>query len=142
MNGFCFFVGATLLAVLPGPTLTLQWTHSVEKTQWEEVYQIVDDRLRLIEARVEGNGAGMEPGADARWKDGRWTFVPAVPALRELTLTRSPFVEDYRICSGTTGTDCHPMGQLMGPVPAEGQTVTLRACAAKPEMGHFPGKGK
>ena len=44
---------------------TLSWTHSVEKTRWEEDWAITPAGLQIVEARVKGSGAGMEPAEGA-----------------------------------------------------------------------------
>ena len=66
----CLTAGAvvTRLAVA---SFTLAWTHSVEKTRWEEDWRVGARGLEIVEARVKGSGAGMEPGPDARF-DGTW----------------------------------------------------------------------
>ena len=48
----------TVLAV---SAFTLSWTHSVEKTRWEEDWRVTPAGLEIVEARVKGSGAGMEP---------------------------------------------------------------------------------
>lgn len=48
----------------------LSWVHSVEKTEWRENWRVQAQGLVLVEARVRGSGAGMEPGDTARWRDG------------------------------------------------------------------------
>ncbi|MCB1637494.1 MAG: DUF1850 domain-containing protein, partial [Thiothrix sp.] len=59
----------SLCVVTAGKTLTLavslftlSWTHSVEKTGWQEDWQVSKAGLQLLQARVKGSGAGMEPG--------------------------------------------------------------------------------
>ena len=112
-------------ATLPGPEFTLAWSHSVEKTRWEETYRIDGDRLVLTEARVEGNGAGMEPPPGARLRDGRWTWQP-LSAHSELRLTESTFTRDYTLCANGRCTD---LGERIG-ATAEGEVVSVRACEA------------
>lgn len=56
---------------------TLAWTHSVERTEWQERWQVVASQgLLLVEARVRGSGAGMEPADDAVWRDGWFVYRP------------------------------------------------------------------
>lgn len=94
----CLTAGA-LHAYIPTERFTLAWTHSIEKIRWEEDYRVRDDaRLELVEARIRGSGAGMEPPPGAVLRDGVWHYRPArrdVPALR---LTRSGFAADYELC--------------------------------------------
>ena len=61
----------TVLAV---SAFTLSWTHSVEKTRWEEDWRVTPAGLEIVEARVKGSGAGMEPPEGAVLKDGWWTY--------------------------------------------------------------------
>ena len=125
MNAICLIVAGVVRATLPGPEFTLAWTHSVEKTRWEETYRIDGDRLVLTEARVEGNGAGMEPPPGARLRDGRWTWQP-LSAHSELRLTESTFTRDYTLCANGRCTD---LGERIG-ATAEGEVVSVRACEA------------
>jgi hypothetical protein len=68
---------------------TLAWTHSVEKTRWEEDWRIAPSGLQIVEARVEGTGAGMDVPADATF-DGRfWHYHPDLPPQPSITLARS-----------------------------------------------------
>jgi hypothetical protein len=98
MGGVCLLVAGSLAAFLPATEFTLAWRHSVEKTLWRERYHVEGARLALVEASVEGNGAGMEPGPGARVAQGRWTWQPAMPPLPELRLTVSDFTADYDVC--------------------------------------------
>jgi hypothetical protein len=117
-------LGATLgvaEAALPVRDFTLAWTHSVEKTAWEEDWRIRDDgRLTIAAARVRGSGAGMEPPADAVLVDGAWTYRPVLPPQAALRLTRSHFTADYRLC---WQGGCMPLDRLI-PVTEDG-AVTL-----------------
>jgi hypothetical protein len=56
----CLVIGAkqTLFATT---AFTLVWTHSVEKTSWSEDWRLTPQGLVIIEARIEGSGAGMDP---------------------------------------------------------------------------------
>lgn len=78
----CLVIGATALGLATGD-FDLSWTHSVEKVEWRESWRVEEDALRLVEARVRGSGAGMEPGSGAVLLDGWWVWSPglAVPAL-------------------------------------------------------------
>ena len=125
MELVCLIVAGVVRATLPGPEFTLAWTHSVEKTSWQETYRINDDRLLLAEARVEGSGAGMEAPPGAQLRDGRWTWQPR-SVHPELRLTESTFTRDYTLCAGGR---CADLGERIGNT-AEGQVVTVRACDA------------
>ncbi|MEW6513323.1 MAG: DUF1850 domain-containing protein [Pseudomonadota bacterium] len=96
MNGICLVAG--LLVAQFGDDITLRWTHSIQKTVWEEDYRREGNALRLVEARVCSTGAGMEPPADAVLKDGAWHYTPRLPALPQVSLTHSPHVAPYVVC--------------------------------------------
>ncbi len=68
---------------------TLAWTHSVEHVRWEEDWRVTPAGLELVEARVRGTGAGMEPPPDARLAGGWWVYAPHRPPLHELVLAAS-----------------------------------------------------
>lgn len=99
---------------------TLSWTHSIERTRWEERWTLAPAGLQLVEARVKGSGAGVEPGDGAVLKDGWWRWVPRVPPQKELLLA----------ASGATGegwTLCAKGGcALLGERPAD--PAVVRAC--------------
>ncbi len=38
---------------------TLVWTHSVEKVEWQEDWKIINSKLKIVESRVKGSGAGI-----------------------------------------------------------------------------------
>ena len=75
-------VGATVLQLATG-TFSLHWTHSVEHVTWQEDWSVTTDRLRLVQSRLKGSGAGMEPGPDAVLKESWWVSAGdlEVPAL-------------------------------------------------------------
>ncbi|MGE0008833.1 MAG: DUF1850 domain-containing protein [Parvibaculaceae bacterium] len=75
--------------VLAGTAFTLAWTHSVEKTRWEEHWRVTPTGLEVVEARIKGSGAGMDPPDGARLKDGWWTYAPNLRPQRRLVLAAS-----------------------------------------------------
>lgn len=84
----CLLAGGKL-SVLAVAAFTLAWTHSVEKTRWEEDWRITPAGLQIVEARIQGSGAGMEPPPDAVLKEGWWTYVPHLKAQSKLSLAAS-----------------------------------------------------
>jgi hypothetical protein len=68
---------------------TLAWTHSVERVRWEEDWRVTPAGLELVEARVQGSGAGMEPPEGAYLEGGWWVYRPDRPTLRALVLAAS-----------------------------------------------------
>ena len=120
----CLALGARHVS-LPTDQVTLAWTHSVEKTRWEEDYAIRGPGLALTEARIQGTGAGMEPPPDALFHDGWWHYVPHLPVLPALRLTLSPYTADYRLC---WKGQCRSLAKLVGTKRREG-VVIVRPCA-------------
>ncbi len=125
MDPICLLVAGALRATIPEFEFTLAWDHSVQKLRWEERYRVAGERLLLIEARVEGSGAGMEPPPSAVLRDGRWTWQPRT-TLPELRLTHSSFARDYVLCWRDR---CVELGTLVGET-AEGAVVVVRPCVA------------
>ena len=135
MELICLFVAGALRAALPTSELTLAWTHSVEKTRWEEGYRVDGQRLRLVVARIEGSGAGMDPPPDAVLRDGYWTWHPDAAPFTELRLTLSSYVADYELCWRGR---CATLRRLLAPhggarsavqeMPTESEVVAMRAC--------------
>jgi hypothetical protein len=130
VNVICLIVAGVVRATLPGPEFTLAWTHSVEKTRWEETYRLAGDGLLLVEARVEGSGAGMEAPPGAQFRDGRWSWQPQTTHA-ELRLTRSTFTRDYTLCANGS---CADLGDRVG-ATAEGDVVSVRSCEGASSTG-------
>ena len=78
---------------------TLAWTHSVEKTDWQEDWRITPRGLELVQARVKGSGAGMEPPPEARLVDGWFQWQPKRAAVPQLVLGNSGAAGEWRICA-------------------------------------------
>ena len=127
MSSVCLFVAGALAAALAEPAFTVEWTHSVAKTRWVESYVVEGRSLVLVEASVEGSGAGMEPPPEAVLRGGRWQWRPQRD-LAELRLARSAFAPDHQLC---TASGCRALGTLAGASP-EDAVVVIRACAAPP----------
>ncbi len=123
MNGICLVAG--LLVAQLGDDITLRWTHSIQKTVWEEDYRREGNTLRLVEARVRGTGAGMEPPSESVLKEGTWHYVPSLPLLPQVNLAHSPHVPPYAVCS--TGR-CQAINAWLPNLP-EDATVALRPCS-------------
>ena len=117
----CLIAGSVTAPLLAG-AFTLAWTHSVERTLWEEDWRQGPKGLEIVEARVRGSGAGMEPPPEARLVGGAWAWRPQVPAQREVVLRRSGATADWRIC---IGGQCRPMESY---VPVQADPVVIRAC--------------
>lgn len=115
----CVLAGGKM-AVMAASAFTLAWTHSIEKTRWEEDWRITPAGLEITQARVKGSGAGMEPPDGAVLEDGWWVYAPAVPPLRRLALAASgATVSGWSICAGGA---CMTVGEEAG------EAITLEAC--------------
>lgn len=111
----CLLLGAKQI-VYATTAFTLAWTHSVEKTRWEEDWTIGAFGLTLHEARIEGSGAGMEPPADATF-DGRfWRYHPHLAEQPRIVLARSGATSSgWQICYDAR---CHDLPESSGENPA------------------------
>ncbi|MBP2294570.1 DUF1850 domain-containing protein [Azospirillum rugosum] len=116
-------LGGAVLAALPGPSFTLSWTHSIEKTEWRESWTIADHHLVLAEARVKGTGAGMEPPPDARLSGGWFVWNPRLAPQERVVLAASDFTADHTLCAGA---DCRPLHGWTG--ATEPSPLELRVC--------------
>jgi hypothetical protein len=123
VNGICIVAG--LLIAPLGDTVTLRWTHSIQKTVWEEDYRLEGNALRLVEARIRGTGAGMEPPAGAVFRNGAWHYRPALPALPKVSLRHTPHAAPYEFCTGGT---CRTAADLLPDLP-EQAIISLEPCA-------------
>jgi hypothetical protein len=91
---------------------TLAWTHSVERVRWEEDWTVGPAGLSLVEARVQGSGAGMDPGPDARLEGGWWRWRPGLPPQPEVVLAASGATGGgWTLCAGGT---CRELGGAAG----------------------------
>lgn len=119
----CLAAG-TITASLAIQAFTLAWAHSIEKIRWEEDWRVEENQLHLVEARIKGTGAGMEPPPDAVLRDGAWHYRPEVAALPVLTLAHSPYTAGYEFC---TNGACIPLVDFL-PGIAETATIMITGC--------------
>lgn len=86
--------------VFAATAFTLAWTHSVEKTRWEEHWLVTSAGLDIVEARVKGSGAGVDPPAGAMLSAGWWVWRPRMPPRQSLTLAASGATgEGWTLCA-------------------------------------------
>lgn len=115
----CVLAGGKV-AVMAASAFTLAWTHSVQKTGWQEDWRITPAGLELVEARVKGSGAGMDPPEGAALIDGWWVWKPALPAQPRLVLAASgATASGWSVC---VGDECVKLGDRAG------GPVTLEPC--------------
>jgi hypothetical protein len=102
---------------------TLAWMHSIEKLRWEEDWRVEDAELVLVEARVRGTGAGMEPPPEARFEGGVWRYPGRVRTAR-LDLAHSPYTAGYELC---VAGRCAPLAAHLPGLP-DSATIRLEPC--------------
>jgi hypothetical protein len=117
----CLLAGAMVAPLMAG-AITLAWTHSVEKIVWEEDWRSTPAGLELVEARVRGSGAGMEPPTGARLANGVWSWKPNLLPQAEVIMRRSGATADWRIC---TSGQCRPIEAY---VPPEADPIVMKVC--------------
>lgn len=115
---------AGVIKTLAVAAFTLAWTHSIEKTEWQEDWRVTPQGLELITARVKGSGAGMEPAPEARLVDGWFQWHPHRPPLREVVLGNSGLAGEWRLCSGG---NCRSLSEIVGH-SIGAQPTTLSSC--------------
>jgi hypothetical protein len=103
---------------------TLVWTHSIEKIDWQEDWRVTPRGLELVEARVKGSGAGMEPPPEARLVDGWFQWQPKPVSRPEVVLGNSGLAGEWRLC---TQGKCRTLSDILGH-PVGVHTTTMRAC--------------
>ena len=121
----CFAAGA-IVKTLQVAAFTLVWTHSVQKTDWQEDWRVGPDGLVLVAARVKGSGAGMDPPPYARLIDGWWQWGPQPLPRSEVILSQSDAAGEWRIC---TDGRCRTLTDVLG-VPSASGPLVMRGCTA------------
>jgi hypothetical protein len=115
---------AGVVKTLALAAFTLAWTHSVERVDWQEDWRVTSLGLELVQARIKGFGAGMEPPADARLIDGWFQWRPQRAPMPELILGNSGAAGDWRLCSHG---HCRTLSEILGH-PVGVNTIALRPC--------------
>jgi hypothetical protein len=103
---------------------TLAWTHSVEKTAWQEDWRVTPEGLALVQARVKGSGAGMEPPPEARLVDGWFQWQLQRAPLQRIVLGNSGAAGEWRICAEG---QCRTISEIFGH-DIGAATITMSAC--------------
>ena len=112
--------------------LTLAWTHSIEKTRWEEDWRATPAGLVLEEDRIQSTGAGMEPPPDAHFDGKWWHYTPPLAPMKSVQLRRSgATVGDWQVCiSGTLQADGRLSAERRRPGDAHHLSVITRSRGA------------
>jgi hypothetical protein len=118
--------------------ITLTWVHTIERTRWQEAYDLVGpgdaDRpcapvphgaLCPRWVRVRGSGAGMEPAPNATWRDGGYEWAPPATPVAALHLVHSPYAADYTLCLDGR---CRPLTAWLPEAPPPEGVMRLRVC--------------
>ncbi|QSX33609.1 DUF1850 domain-containing protein [Shewanella avicenniae] len=125
MLGLCLGLAGQVWAELPQQQFTLSWRHTVEKIVWQEDYQLTPQGLQILQASVQGTGAGMEIPDGAKFYDDSWNYQPQLAPIPVLKLGRTPEAGDYQLCFAGK---CQPMSHWIGPPEAAVAAVELWGC--------------
>lgn len=101
---------AGITKMLQVAAFTLAWTHSVEKMAWSEDFVVTEHGLQVVQARVEGSGAGIDPPPGARLVDGAYRWKPDRAPLPEIILANSGAAGEWRICTDA----CRTLADIFG----------------------------
>lgn len=119
MSALCI-LAAGKTTVIAASMFSLSWTHSVQKTEWQEDWRIEQKGLLLTEARVKGSGAGMEPPEGSQLIGGWWVYQPPLPAQKTLVLASSGATgSGWKLCASG---HCMELGENVG------ETIILNSC--------------
>ena len=117
-------ISSGVVKTLSLAAFTLAWTHSIEKIEWQEDWRVTPAGLELVQARVKGSGAGMEPPPDARLVNGWFQWQPNRAPMPELVLGNSGAAGEWRLCADG---QCRTLSDVFG--HAIGANVTtMRVC--------------
>jgi hypothetical protein len=136
-------IGATGTAVtaqipLDGKTQTfsIAWMHSIEKTQWTEQWMAIGHsasnthpHLRLLRARIETSGAGMEIPEGAVLRHGGYDYE-VQKDLPSVTLSHSPFTAQATLCAAG---ECRVLTNWLKGLPKIA-AVELTPCTHQPGL--------
>ena len=117
---------AGLAVQIGAASFTLAWTHTMEKTRWEEDWRVEGDRLVLTEARIQGSVAGMQPPPESALRDGFYAWNPDLPPQAEIVLRRDAQAGDWRLCAAGR---CATLGEWLG---GQEDPVRIQACRRIP----------
>lgn len=117
----CVVAGAKTVK-LAVAAFTLIWTHSVERTPWEEDWIVTPEALIAREARITSIGSGMEMPDNAVFDGHMWRWTPKLPPLPRLDLRRSDVIpEGWKLCFAS---EC----RIIGGHEETADVVSLQPC--------------
>ncbi|KXF75232.1 hypothetical protein ATN84_21455 [Paramesorhizobium deserti] len=115
----CILAGGAVTRIATAAFM-LSWMHSVEKIPWQEDWRVTPEGLQIIEARVKGSGAGMDPPENAVLKDGWWRYRPEIPPQPSVSLASSGVTGGgWTLCANGS---CRVLGS------EPGKPVVLKSC--------------
>jgi hypothetical protein len=117
-------ISSGVVKTLSLAVFTLAWTHSVEKIEWQEDWRVTPGGLQMVQARVKGSGAGMEPPPQARLVDGWFQWQPKRAAMPEVVLGNSGAAGEWRLCADG---QCRALSDILGH-DIGANVTTMRAC--------------
>jgi hypothetical protein len=117
-------ISAGVVKTLSSVAFTLVWTHSVERIDWQEDWRITPQGLELVQVRVKGSGAGMEPPPEARLVDGWFQWQPRRAPMPEVALANSGAAEEWRLCHDGA---CRTLSDIFGH-PIGVNVTVMRGC--------------
>jgi hypothetical protein len=120
MAGLCL-AGAGLAVHLAVTSFTLSWIHTIEKVPWQEDWRVEPDALVLVQSRIKGSGAGMDPPPQAKPVDGWYAWAPDNPRRDKVVLRREAGIADWTFCA--PDVPCTEIGKLLDADP-----LTLTPC--------------
>ncbi|QOZ23175.1 DUF1850 domain-containing protein [Bradyrhizobium sp. CCBAU 51753] len=115
---------AGVVKTLSVAAFTLAWTHSIEKTAWQEDWLITSAGLELTQARIKGTGAGMEPPPEARLVGGWFQWSPPPLPRPEVVLGNSGAAGEWLLCHAGR---CQTLSEIFGH-PIGVNVTTMSAC--------------
>jgi hypothetical protein len=122
---------AGVVKTLSVAAFTLVWTHSIEKVDWQEDWRVTPQGLALVQARVKGSGAGMEPPADARLVGGWFQWQLKRAPMLEVVLANSGAAGEWRLCSDG---HCRTLSEIFER-PVGANVIKMSACDPQPQPG-------
>jgi hypothetical protein len=117
-------ISAGIVKTLPLAAFTLVWTHSVEKVDWQEDWRVTPQGLELVQARVKGFGAGMEPPPEARLVGGWFQWQLKRAPMPDVVLANSGAAGEWRLCHDG---NCQTLSAIFGH-PIGANVTTMRGC--------------
>jgi hypothetical protein len=120
-------ISAGVVKTLSVAAFTLAWTHSVEKIEWQEDWRVTPQGLELVQARVKGSGAGMEPPPEARLVDGWFQWQPVSAPMPEVLLGNSGAAGEWRLCHDG---NCQTLSEIFER-PIGANVTRMRNCEQK-----------